>query len=206
MDTTTLLDFCRVAHFVGIALALGPAIQADMLALRALRRPLDQPMLAQLWRLHGLIVFGLGLLWVSGLAVAWHKTGFHPESISPKLATKFVIVTLLTGNAMLMEAVALPILRSSKGLRLGDLPVRSRLALGAIGGLSAGFWASALALGGFSQLKPMPFADLLPIIGGVVVTAMVGGVLMALFAAPRFVGSTDTAGPVDQGGAFALRR
>lgn len=203
MDTTTLLDATRAAHFLGLALALGAAFQADTMAFRALRKPVDGTMLARLWQLHGVVVLGLAVLWASGLAIAWQKTGFQPLNISPKLTVKFGVVALLTSNALLMEAVVLPILRKAKGLRLGELPTGTRLGLGAIGGLSAGCWAAGLMLGVFTQLKALEMAQILPMVGCLIGLATLGGALVLGVAGPLL---SQAAARHARAAEFALRR
>lgn len=195
MDTTTLLDAARVAHFVGIALAFGLAMLADLTALRAVRKPIDEAMLAQLWRLHTLIVAGLALLWASGLTIIWLKTGFHLSEVTPKLTAKLITVVVLTGNALLMEQVALPVLRANVGRRIGEIAWGARAALGAIGGLSAACWAAALTLGGFTQLQTAAPADLALLLGVYGCAGLVAGVVLAAVAAPRLGGSAAMPGP-----------
>jgi len=204
MDATTLLDATRVVHFAGIALALGVASLADFTALRRVWRPIDHALLKQLLRFHGVIIGGLAVLWISGLAIAWQRVGLNPADLSPKLIAKFAIVTLLTANALVMDAIALPLLRANLGRRLGEIDLRHRLVLGAIGGLSSACWAGALALGGFTQLRDVGLNVLALGLAGLAATGVMAGMAAVAVAAPRI----SALGPTlaDQPGSFALRR
>ena len=83
----------------------------------------------------------------------------------------------------------MPVLRAQKGLQFGAFPSAVRLRLAVIAGLSLSSWVSALALGAFSQLKPMPTEPLVLIFGVVYGLALVGACVMANVS-PRLFGAT----------------
>ncbi len=186
MEGVLLLDAARAAHLVGLALGLGLAFCADLLALRTLRMPICERDVWILQALHRVILGGLLLLWISGLYILYLRTGFDTARFSPKLMAKLVVVTLLSLNALSISTNAIPGFTSQIGRTFGAFPSTLRLRLSLIAGLSASCWISALALGAFSQLKPMSyealFNTLSPIfalgLGGALVLSICAGVLL----------------------------
>ena len=172
MDPTLLTDATRAAHLLGLALGFGLAILADVLAARAVLRPLDWREVELLGRLHRMVTLGLVVLWASGLTLLWLRTGFDLGRFSPKLVTKIGIVTVLTLNAWAIGRVGLPTLVRYQGWRFGDLPLPERVQLCALGALSAASWVSALALGVFSQLRSMEWSGLTPLVAAVYLFAL----------------------------------
>ncbi|MBT8455450.1 MAG: hypothetical protein HKO95_10330 [Rhodobacteraceae bacterium] len=159
-DHSLILDAARALHLIGLALGIGLAFLADLTAWRALFRPLYEPEHEMLHRLHNLVACGIILLWISGLVILWHRTGFQIDQFSPKLIAKLTVVTMLTFNAFAIARFALPALLQYRGYCIGEIPMGDRLRLGAIAGLSTTCWVSALALGVFSRMKTMSYAEL----------------------------------------------
>lgn len=179
MDITFLNDLMRATHLLGMALGFGIAVLADLFAARAVIRALDDRDIETLEILHRLVSMGLVLLWISGLALLWLRTGFDLDRFSPKLMTKVVVVVFLTANALAIGRVGLPTMRAYQSWRFGDLPPPQRLQLSALATISAACWISALILGVFSQLKPLQWEALSLYIGIVYLSALVAAMVMA---------------------------
>ncbi len=179
MDMTFWNDFARATHLLGMALGFGIAIFADLWAARAVIRALDDRDIETLEILHRLVTMGLVLLWVSGLALLWLRTGFDLDRFSPKLMTKIAVVVFLTANALAIEKIGLPTMRAYQSWRFGDLPLPQRLQLSSLATISAACWISALILGVFSQLGPLQWEVLSLYIGVVYLGALVAALVTA---------------------------
>lgn len=180
MDGVLLLDAARAAHLIGLALGLGLAFCADLLALRALSTPIAERDVWLLRSLHRVILGGLLLLWISGLYILYLRTGFDPAKFSPKLMAKLVVVTLLSLNALSISLHAIPGFAAQTGRTFGAFPPALRLRLALIAGLSASCWLTALALGAFSQLKPMGFDALFNTLSPLFALGLGGALLLSL--------------------------
>ena len=180
MDPTFMADTARAIHFLGLALGLGFAIKADFFASRFMLRPLSDYELASLYTYHRTISFGLGLFWISGIALLYLRTGFQAENFSPKLLAKLAVVSVLTINAVLIGRFALTALRRSRQFRLGDLTFWRRIQFCTIGALSMASWVSALVLGVFQIMKKVPPETLWEIIGVIYATSMAVSLVIVL--------------------------
>lgn len=160
MSADLILDLARAGHMSGLAFGLGLALCADLIAFSTIFRSIHDRDVWLMTLLHRLILCGLVLLWVSGLALLYIRTGFDPARFSPKLWLKLAVVVTLSANAALIGRVALPVFAAHVGHSFGMLPLRLRLRLSALAGLSATCWLSALALGVFRHLKVMDFTHL----------------------------------------------
>ena len=164
MDSVFLLDAARGVHLVGLAAGFGLALCADILALKFVFHPIGQRDVWLLRLMHRVILAGLVLLWASGLFILYTRTGLDPAHFSPKLIAKLIVVSLLTLNALIIGAYALPCFARQVDQTFGDFDPPILLKLCGIAGVSLSCWVSALALGVFSQLKPMPGGDLLGVL------------------------------------------
>lgn len=180
MDPTFMADTARAIHLLGLALGLGFAIKADFFASRFMLRPLSDYELASLYTYHRTISFGLGLFWISGIALLYLRTGFQAENFSPKLLAKIAVVSVLTINAVLIGRFALTALRRSRQFRLGDLTFWRRLQLCTIGAMSMASWVAALMLGVFQVLKTVAPLVLWQTIGVVYGTSMAVALVFVL--------------------------
>ena len=180
MDPQVLTDAARAVHLLGLALGLGFAIKADVIASRFLMRPLGDHEIGTLNTYHRTVSWGLFLFWISGLVILWFRTGFDPDQFSPKLLAKFAVVSLLTANAVLIGRYGLGTLQKSRNFRLGDLTFWRRVTLCTIGALSMASWASALALGVFQGFKTMPFLMLWETLGLIYAGAMLAALVLVL--------------------------
>ncbi len=148
-----LVDTATYVHLAAMAAGLGAVIFADTTILRRMLRPTSRHQVAIIDHAHGLITVALVLLWVSGLAIIWLKTGFDVAKFSPKLITKLATVSMLTVTAVAMSKFALPYLRANIGRRLIDAPLAEQCQLAVCIAMSAGGWGTALLLGSSKILK-----------------------------------------------------
>lgn len=160
MDSILLTDLLRMGHLAGLAVGLGLALCADLLAVRSFFVTISERDVWILRSLHWLIMAGVAILWGTGLGLLYIRTGFAAEAMSPKLMVKLGVVLLLTCNALIIGMFALPSYAAHQGQRFGHFALTERLRLSVIAGLSLSCWASALALGAISQLKPLPLDQL----------------------------------------------
>src|SRR5262245_2419069 len=94
-------------HLAAFAIAVAEVLRGDWRLLRAQR-----PDIAGLHRTASVVSLALIALWISGLGLVAFDTGFDPAAIAakPKLVTKFIVVTALTLNGVLLHRFAFPML------------------------------------------------------------------------------------------------
>lgn len=184
MDNVLLLDAARLAHLVGLAMGLGLALCADAIALKSCFRPITALDVRLLSMIHRVIMVALGVLWASGLMLLTFRTGWDLAAFTPKLVMKLCVVVLLTLNAIIIGIVAMPTYRANLDRLFGQIEQPVRLWLSVIAGLSLSCWFSALALGVFSQLKPLPFDVLGALFLPVFLLGLLGAVTVGLSVGP----------------------
>ena len=182
MDLTLVNDGARAVHLLGLALGFGVGLLADLSAARMVVRPLEDRELRNLEEFHKIVTFGLVLLWASGIVLLWLRTGFDPSQFTPKLITKIGVVLLLTINAVAIGRIGMPTLQEFGTRRFGEMPLTHRAQLASLATISAACWVSALALGVFSALRPLPWEMLSVMVGVVYLVALAGALFAALFA------------------------
>lgn len=182
MDTVFLVDLMRAGHLLGLAAGLGLAFGADLLALRMIFKPVSERDFWLFYRIHGIVAVSLALMWLTGLGLLYLRTGLDPANVTPKLLVKLGVVGLLTINAMAVGTFVLPCLARNIGCRFGDLEAKEILRLSTIAGVSMACWLSALALGVFTQLRPMSFRELADIFAPVFVFGFTAAIVLGLFA------------------------
>ncbi len=172
-------DLLRFLHLLTVAVGFGVAVETEAFMLRRHKTTISPGLLSGLKHRHTVILYALGAMWVTGIALVALRTGFQIPEFSPKLWAKISVVTILTVNAFFVAEVALPILSDFAGKRISDLPQQARRALFAVAGISATSWLVALALGSSAALKVGPawlFQSVLPMayIVGILVANAVG--------------------------------
>ena len=180
MGDSFLLDAARGAHFIGLAIGFGLAICADIMAARSVIAPIREREAVLMRLMHRTIMTGLVMLWASGLYLVHIRTGWEASAFTPKLIVKLGVVILLSVNALLIGAYALPRYGANIGRRFGQIDLHVRVRLAAIAGVSLSCWTSALALGVFSLLKPMSFEALQAVFAPVFLAGLVGAVALAV--------------------------
>jgi hypothetical protein len=173
-----IIDLARYAHILAFSFGIGVALLADLMMLSRRHAPLDRALVSALEGHHAMIAKALGAMWVSGLVLIGLRTGFDVTRFTPKLISKLATVLVLTGNAVMIGRLALPILRAGVGQRLTDLPARRTLCLAVLGGVSSGSWLLALAMGSSKMLATSGwtvFVTLVPLayLTAIIVAALV---------------------------------
>jgi hypothetical protein len=115
---------------------------------------------------HKVVWFALIGMWITGIAMIYVRTGFELANFSPKLFTKIAVVSLLTINALMIGRFAMPHVEANLNQPLLDLPLRRKLAMSLIAGVSTTSWLLALALGVSKVLAAsgwLLFVELVPL-------------------------------------------
>jgi|GEM_PF-1455221 len=176
MVSDFLVDMARFTHFIGLALGIGAGSFADFSLMRKLDKQITPCDLGNLDVVHRLVWTGLVLLWVSGIGLLYVRTGFNLEMFTPKLIAKFLVVSILTVNAMLLGALAMPILRANTDKTFLSFTLEDKAQLCLLAALSIASWMSGLILGIFSALRPANFEIIIPIISSIYAVALFGAV------------------------------
>jgi hypothetical protein len=169
-----------VLHLLGFAFGVGASTVLDLRLLRLLcGQPISAPDLDLAAVLSVFVRIGLVALWVSGLGFLLRAWFLSPELLgNPKLHAKIAIVVVLTLNGVLIEMMALPLLRRQAGRCLFDGVSTARQVLVLwLGVVSATSWYAACLLGIVRELNYGPSA-------GTILTGylalLVGGAVVAL--------------------------
>jgi hypothetical protein len=117
-----ILAIAKLAHLVGLVMGLGGAMLADYTTLtRGVLRPVSVYTIHQMHFLSRIVAVGLGLLWISGIAIIWLNTQANPDYVTnQKLWAKVIVVAVLTLNGFYIHKTILPSLQKSLGRRLFD--------------------------------------------------------------------------------------
>ena len=174
------IDLVRFGHVIGIALGLGLAIYADGRFLRALSSPVRRSELETLKAIHHHVIVAMGILWLTGLALLYVRTGFDLAEFAPKLYFKIGLVSVLTINAVMIGRRVLPAMERFEGWAYVEMPVRVRMQLALIGAVSAACWISLLALGVFQAFKTMEASAIADVLRWVFIPPFVGAVAIAV--------------------------
>lgn len=167
MTSLILIDAVRYAHLLAVAVGLGASAMADMQVMRHVDRRVSLNLLDLLRQLHGVVWAALIVMWLTGIALIYIRTGFVLGEFTPKLFSKLAIVFILTLNAMLIGRIGLPLLLGCIKVRLMDLPLGQKLTGAWLAALSTASWLMALALGGSQVLAVSGwgvFLELVPLI------------------------------------------
>ena len=178
-DMPSVIGALIVAHWVGAVLGLATAATADGLGLRILFTAAKGPGLKTFERLHGLILFSLGVLLASGGALialrmgAWCERADGPGLVRlgtfclpSKLIAKLIVMSVLVCAALLIETHLLPFVRRPERPLLPHLPVLDVVRSALIGSLSLTCWASLITIPLVTPLHTLPATTLL---GGIAI-------------------------------------
>jgi uncharacterized membrane protein len=169
--------FFLIIHVLGVVFGLGGAIMLDIYLLRALRGATIQSKDVSFVEFVARFVqLGMCLLWFSGPALV----AIAPEPFAalgnPKLQAKLVIVGMLTLNMIVIETLALPLVRQNRGRRLFDgVSEAGRSVMLVSGAISATSWAVPFILGlsrEFNQI--VPASHILGVYAGLLALAIIG--------------------------------
>ena len=140
-------DAVRFIHILAVSIGLGAAFMAEFIALSRINSRIDDAIIERMETCHKLIWAALIAMWISGIAMIYIRTGFDIASFSPKLFVKLGIVSVLTANAVMIGAIAMPLLRGARGKIVLQLPLVRLLTMAILGAISTASWMLALALG-----------------------------------------------------------
>lgn len=181
------LNTLSVGHMLSFAIGIGAAFFLEVQVTKRFARRIDIDGLRLLLSGHAIIKYALIGLWVTGLGFIYMRVVVLCEMPPAKLFAKLTVVMILTANMRLIDRFVLPELFIYEGLQLADIPATLRAQLGAIAGLSAGCWASALLLGGFGRLAMMDGVALAAIIAPILAVAVGIGTMIGVAAGMRHV-------------------
>lgn len=146
----SILFILKVIHLSGMIAGLGGlALMSFTLATGAVVRPVSLEAVARLKRLLFIANQGLGVLWLSGIALVWARFNDDPATLSDAMLwAKVVAVTGLTFSGALVQRVLIPYLERRVGETLLSLDRIVHMAgLAAISAIWSVSWVTPAALG-----------------------------------------------------------
>lgn len=155
------LTFLKIMHLIGLTAGLGGALYSDFLmVVNGVLKQLNKQTLTEVKRLSRFVTFGLLLLWVSGVALAYEISLTKPEFLTnEKFWAKMVIVLVLTLNGFFVHYVVLNEAKKSIGKRLLiDSSIPMLVILAVSGSISFVSWMIPFVLG-----KAPEFSYVIPI-------------------------------------------
>lgn len=152
MDTDLLTsalieDGVRYVHLLSVAIGIGASFFADLSVFQNVKKPVSDGLLDTLSKCHRVVWAALIVMWISGVAMIYLRTNFILADFSPKLYTKILVVSILAINAILIGEIAQPALARMLGRSPLEMPLRMKLPLATMAGVSTLSWLFALALG-----------------------------------------------------------
>ncbi|MEM8851493.1 MAG: hypothetical protein AAGE03_15860 [Pseudomonadota bacterium] len=172
MDPLLASDMLRIAHLFAVVLAMGAAFYADWRMFNGVQKPVSARDLTAFDDLHHFVLGSMALVWVTGIALIWLRTGFVLADFSPKLFAKLLTVTLLSVNAVVIGKLALPLMRDQAGSVPLHFPIAQKLTLGAVAAMSTASWLLALSLGASKVLAVSGWDVLAPVLSGTYLSAL----------------------------------
>ena len=167
MEPQVFIDAARYAHILAVAIGFGAAFLADYHIISRIGRPIDDDLTTTLHLCHSVIWKMVFAMWVTGLVLIQIRTSFLSANFTPKLICKVLTVAILTGNALLISKIAVPLVEKNRGRSLMWLPLGQKLRLAGIGAVSSASWMLALAMGSSKVLAAsgwIVFAVFMPVI------------------------------------------
>ncbi len=182
IDLKTMI---KVVHLTGLALGLGGAVLLDLLALRFL---VMERISAEIIRIFAygtrIVLIGLILLWISGVAYLGYYYLYDPHSLSnPKVWAKLAIVVVLTINGCWIHHWILPLIQKNIGSHFfARLTLKQRRILLSCSVISVCSWFVPLLLGSCKELNFCIHAStILLIYGGLVGLGLMSAWVMSKY-------------------------
>ncbi|CAA0109852.1 Uncharacterised protein [BD1-7 clade bacterium] len=150
IDTTNLKSIITFIHIAGLAMGVGGAWILDAMLLKDLK---DQVLTSERYDViqfvSNIVISGLCLLWLSGLAFVAFYYFYQPEYLgNEKVWAKMAIVFILSLNGFLVHTYVLPELKRAIGSALFDvLPDKKITPIIAVGVTSFISWMFPIVLG-----------------------------------------------------------
>ena len=159
LPTDVLLEYLRTAHLLGLCAGIGGAIFADLIGLSLLFSRKRPELASALGLVHGLVLGGLAVLWMTGIAIAVLK--FELQTLPPKVIAKVVLTLALTANAVLIRNWLLPLSQERPVPLISHFNANEILLAAFCGSLSFATWLSVLLIAKVSLLQQQSAAVLL---------------------------------------------
>ena len=179
-------DLATALHMLSFSVGIGLSVFIEATLLPRFLNRIEKRDMRTLMIGHHMIRYALAGLWITGVAIMCLKVGLAGADLTPKLATKFAVVGVLTLNMALIETTALPLLKRGIGQPLSAFSTGHLRLLGAIGGISAACWIMALCLGAIGVFKTLALTDLAALfLPGLILASLAGAALAPLIVRRR---------------------
>ena len=143
-------------HILGIAFGLGVATSMELLLAKSImtKRTLTESRYSILEQLSRIVIWGLILLWISGMGFLITYQQISPEKLlNPKIWSKLMIVTILTANGVFIHLYVLPKLKRCIDTRVDlVLSYKNMATIFTSGAVSMVSWYIPLIYGTVPQL------------------------------------------------------
>jgi hypothetical protein len=146
----SILFILKLVHLGGMVAGLGGLLLMGFTILTgAVIQPVSREAVKRLHRLLFTANQGLGVLWLSGIALVWARFNEDPATLSDAMLwAKIAVVTALTFSGALVQRVLLPHLERRVGERLLSLDRIGHMAgLAVISAVWSASWVTPTALG-----------------------------------------------------------
>ena len=177
-------------HIVGLVAGAGGAALGYVLGLALLFLPDRGSLDIFLHRVHVLVSIGLGLLWVTGLALAFLK--FPIAALPVKVIMKLVLASVLVVDAFMIGRLLLPMAHTGRSPLVAELSWRDVFNTVFYCSISVASWSAILLLVSFSSLQQLPASSMSLMVVSLwgisvlaIFTVIAGGKLFYSFATPR---------------------
>ncbi len=151
VPTDVLLEYLRTAHLLGLCAGIGGAIFADLIGLSLLFSRKRPELAGALGLIHSLVLGGLAILWITGIAIAVLK--FDLQTLPPKVIAKVALTLALTANAILIRNWLMPLSQNRPVPLIAHFNANEILLASFCGSLSFAIWLSVLLVAKVSFLQ-----------------------------------------------------
>ena len=184
----SLKSILIVSHLIGLILGLGTATLLDIFILKfVLRQKISAEHCDIIYFFSKIVVFGLIILWASGLGFLVFYSYFDPIKLTnQKIWAKLIVVSVLTLNGLFIHRTVLPLIHGHIGRMLFDgLNSSQRFLLLTSGGISATSWYVPFVLGAFPQLNFLPALPVVLVYVVILLTVIAATQIFTLAAMPH---------------------
>lgn len=144
------LTFLKIMHLVGVMAGFGGALYTDFVMIKGgVLQPLKTETLHEIERLARIVMYGLLLLWISGIVLTIEVIRINPQFLqNDKFWAKVAIVSVLTMNGFFIHRFVLKEAQKSVNRRLLiDSSLSALLVLAVAGSVSFVSWTTPFVLG-----------------------------------------------------------
>ena len=154
--STNLKSLIVFAHLSGLAFGVGGAWILDLYILRKMyKSPVSKENIQIIKFVSKVVLIGLAMLWVSGLAFLVFYSVMQPELLlNHKIWAKLVIVIFLSANGYYLHKFVIPLIVNNYGrVLIRTLSLKQINSLTLIGCVSFVSWPFAMFLGTFKSIN-----------------------------------------------------